>query len=309
MDLSKMGIITVASGNIRYYRQAELLAISVKTNMPALPVAIVTDRLDVDHRWFDQVIRINPDWGGGVQQKLFLDRYSPFVETLFVDSDCIVTRDFKNELAGIRQLSFTPVCEQYLSPMEVDPFIVDLRKALALCGGTRFPKFNGGVYFFKQDAASAQVFDRARQILADYKSYGVKDFNQQGPGEETIFALALAGLKMENLYDDRGKLMRPTINVGKPFMIQPVHGGCRFKFYDQIVEPAICHFVRNNVMDYHYRKAEYLLRNHNQAWRSYSDKLLFASQSIFSVGLYNLKMFRFRLLRWLKGNPTNPSAT
>jgi hypothetical protein len=30
------------------------------------------------------------DYGSGVVQKLYLDRYSPFDETLFIDSDCLL---------------------------------------------------------------------------------------------------------------------------------------------------------------------------------------------------------------------------
>ena len=288
-----MGFITVATGDRRYYLQAELLAISLKTNMPGFPVALITDRSDVDRRWFSHIIPMNSSLGGGIRQKMFLDQYTPFEETLFIDSDCIVTRDFAKELNEICRFDFSPVCEWYLTSKDVDLYVENMEKALTLCGGSQFPKFNGGVYYFKKTSSATKVFDRARLILADYKRYGVKDFNRDGPGEETIFSLALASLNIANLYNDRGKLMRPTINVGKPFVIEPLGGGCRFKFYDQMVEPAICHFVRNNAMDYHYRNCEWALRRHAGQLVGIVAVTLFLLSCIWSYFLYKLKMLYF----------------
>jgi hypothetical protein len=70
---------------------ARALALSYRRQNPLRPFAIVTDDSNAKDlaNYFDVVIPLNSAYGVGVVQKLNLDRYSPFDETLFVDSDCL----------------------------------------------------------------------------------------------------------------------------------------------------------------------------------------------------------------------------
>jgi hypothetical protein len=65
------------------------LALSYRRQNQLRPFAIVTDDSNTKdlENYFDVVIPLNSTYGVGVVQKLNLDRYSPFDETLFVDSD------------------------------------------------------------------------------------------------------------------------------------------------------------------------------------------------------------------------------
>jgi len=178
----------------------------------------------------------------------------------------------------------------FFAPEDSDPYVADMRTALKLVGGNCFPKFNGGIYFFKKDKTAEAIFEQARRISQDYRNYGIKEFNSHGPGEETVFALAMASLHINHLYNDHGKLMRPTMNVSRPFLIQPVNGGCKFMFYQQLVEPAICHFVNVNSMNHHYRKCEWTLRRHNGQLRDAASITGFIWNVIKSVALYKVKL-------------------
>jgi hypothetical protein len=84
-------LITIAYGPEKYIRMARALALSYRRHNQRRPFAIVTDDRNTKdlENYFDLVIPLNPTYGVGVVQKLNLDRYSPFDETLFADSDCI----------------------------------------------------------------------------------------------------------------------------------------------------------------------------------------------------------------------------
>ncbi len=194
-------------------------------------------------------------------QKIFLDEYTPFNETLFIDSDCVVTRPFLKELEQIRKFEFTPAMEKFTPANGQDEYIDSLPATLKLIGGEKFPKFNGGIYFFKDGELSSLVFRTAREIHSDYRSYGIRAFDKSGPGEETVFALALSKLDLLDLYHDHGNLMRtPTGLKGKLF-IDPLGGGCTFERFDGVVSPAICHFAGPYLLSVEYRLAAYSLKH------------------------------------------------
>jgi hypothetical protein len=260
MGKSGFGIATIAIGHERYARQAEILSLSLRKNMPDVPLAIVTDcsRLSTIA---DFVIPPLTGVPAGVLQKAYLDRYTPFAETLFIDSDCIVTRPFFDELKEIRRFDFTPAMEKNTPPNGTDEYIEDLYAALTLVGGKEFPKFNGGVYFFREGELASSVFSNAREIHGRYREFGIKAFDKSGPGEETVFALALAKLGVTDLYHDGGRLMRTPTGLKGKIRIDPLGGGCSFERYDGTVSPAICHFAGPYIFSPEYRLAVYSLAN------------------------------------------------
>lgn len=134
--LGSFGIITIAMGHQRYERQAEILSLSLKHNMPGLPIAVVSD----NPRLASIAELVIPPLQGvavGVVQKLYLDHYTPFEETLFIDSDCIVTRPFHEELDQIRQFDFSPAMERVTPRDGQDESITDLVKTLEMVGGQK----------------------------------------------------------------------------------------------------------------------------------------------------------------------------
>jgi hypothetical protein len=252
------GVLTIAIGHERYVRQAEILSLSLRRNMPDLPLAIVTD----NNRLAAVADVLIPPLTGipvGVLQKAYLDHYSPFEETLFIDSDCVVTRPFSEEMTQIRAYDFTPAMEKFTPPGGTDEHIENLSEALRLVGGEKFPKFNGGVYFFKKGERSSSVFRLARDIHSNYRQYGIKAFDKSGPGEESVFALALAKLGMLDLYHDEGNLMRTPTGLKGNIAIEPLGGGCSFERYDGVVSPAICHFAGHFLFSPEYKLAAYSL--------------------------------------------------
>ena len=73
---------------------AKVLARSLAIHSPDIPSAVVTDSSDRGLAdLYDHVVQFRPEFGSGLTQKVYLDAYSPFKETLFIDSDCLVIRD------------------------------------------------------------------------------------------------------------------------------------------------------------------------------------------------------------------------
>jgi hypothetical protein len=259
-EVSDLGFLTMAFGPDRYLRQAETLALSLRRHMPGVPLALITDHQDAGSL-FDVIIPMKPIAQAGVVHKVDLYDYSPFFETLFIDSDSIVSRPFVHELNEIREFDFSPVVRRYLVRGESEFFLDDLTRTLNQINGDSFPKFNGGVYFFKKVDVAWRVFARANEMRSQKEAFGIKDFDKAGPNDETLFGLALAELHVSPLYDDHGKLMCTPLGMIGNMRLDALGGGCSFNKAGEMVSPAICHFPGDWVREPDYLTAEYSLRN------------------------------------------------
>jgi hypothetical protein len=260
MKKNGLGFITIAMGHEKYLEQARILSLSLRRNMPGVPLAIVTDSQSLGAS-AGIIIPADSEIPVGVLHKVFLDKYTPFSETFFIDSDCVVARPFLEELEQIRKFDFTPAMEKLTPANGTDEYITDLPATLKLIGGKKYPKFNGGIYFFKDGELSSSVFRTAREIHSNYRKYGIKAFDRSGPGEETVIALALAKLGLLDLYHDEGRLMRTPTGLKGKILIDPLGGGCTFERYDGVVSPAICHFAGPYLLSVDYRLAAYSLEH------------------------------------------------
>ncbi|WP_410217327.1 hypothetical protein [Paracoccus sp. (in: a-proteobacteria)] len=240
-DLTNIGIITMAFGADKYFHQAQALARSLRRHMPGFRIAIVTDRTDVGPL-FDIAVPINPVEVAGTLLKADLYHYSPFEETLFIDSDCIVARPFHEQLKEIRRYDFSPVVNRFLQEGDRDLWIRDVGYAIKTLEGTPFPKFNGGVYFYRKSTFASKVFATAHDINKRADELGILDFDRSGPGEETLLGLALSKMQATDFYDDGGYLMRTPLNSHGPIHLDVIDGSCHFIKEDCHVAPAICHF-------------------------------------------------------------------
>jgi len=231
----------MAFGPQKYIDQAEGLARSLKRHMPGIRIAVISDRA-MSTLLFDITVPMPKFEVAGTVHKKSMYDLSPFDETFFIDSDCLASRPFNDELDEIRQFEFSPVVTKYTETDGHDLYIADMKVALDGVNATKFPKFNGGVYFFKKGDVAAAVFNTANEILPRKVELGIKDFDKSGPGEETIIGLALGSLGLTDLYDDKGRLMRTPLNMTGSLEFDVLGGGCRFTKEGEIVTPALCHF-------------------------------------------------------------------
>ncbi|TPG16500.1 hypothetical protein EAH87_14880 [Sphingomonas koreensis] len=254
-----VGFLTMAFGGDRYLRQAETLARSLKRHMPQHKLALVTDRPDPGPL-FDIVVPMAPVTRAGTVHKTEMYAYSPFEQTLFIDSDCVVARPFAAELSAISQHDFSPVVAQYLAHGDSDLWLEDVGQAIDKVGGTPFPKFNGGVYFFRKGSLAQEVFARATRMRDRAAELGIKDFDRSGPGEETLIGMALSEMRVERLHYDHGRLMRTPLNSTGSISLDVLGGSCHFIKEGTLVAPAICHFCGEFADHPAYLTADYMLR-------------------------------------------------
>lgn len=255
-----IGFLTMAFGPKKYIRQADTLALSIKRHMPQFKLAIVTNNA-VDNSLYDYVIPMRAFETAGTIHKIDIYDYSPFDETLFIDSDCVVAREFESEFEEIRKYDFSPVVSRYLFHGDHDLWLENVGAAIDRVGGSKFPKFNGGIYFFRRGPFAAEVFRRAREIKERASELGIKSFDSAGPGEETLIGLALSEMRVDYLYDDRGLLMRTPLNSSGTIRMDVLEGKCSFVKEGVLVTPAICHYCGEWIHHSSYRKADYALRH------------------------------------------------
>lgn len=239
--MQEFGFLTMAFGAPRYIAQAEALAHSLRLHMPDLPICLVTDK-PREVGLFDDIVVMDPIGVRGTVLKTRMYDYSPYEETLFIDSDCLVMRPIHDHIDKMRAWDFTPVCNSYLKAGDTDLWLEDIGAALEKVGGEAFAKFNGGIYFFRKSEHAREVFFRSLEILERASDLGVLDFDSAGPGEETLIGLALAQMQAGPLYDDDFGLMRTPLNSSGAIFVDPVAGRSRIAKNGREMSPAILHF-------------------------------------------------------------------
>ena len=253
------GVITLGFGRAKYIEMAKTLARSLELHSPDISRAIVTDCTDDSEllELFDVVIGYDQGFGSNVRQKLFLDKYSPFSKTLFIDCDCIVSSAIDFIFGELDGVEFTVPGEDFLEMGQKDPF-VDVDFVLKHYGFASIPNFNGGLYYFENGGISTKVFESAREILGQSQELGLFDFRGDGPCDEPIMAIAmkLHGLEM---FQDDGRMMRTPIGLRGPLDIDAISGKNTFQKRSKVVSPAVIHFAAQwNEHPLYYREANRL---------------------------------------------------
>ncbi len=217
---------------------AAALARSTRLHNPDLPLAVITDHPDdpqlIDN--FDLLVPFDESFGAGVEQKLSLDRYSPFDHTLFIDADCLVVRDLDPvfRLMGIEPfgcVGFPVVDGYYWSEVE------DLMEHFSV---PYIGRFNAGLMLFAGDDGRA-VFETARRLVKEFGVDGLPTY-RGAPHDEVPLSAALGHLGIVPIYDD-GKVMRAPEPLESRLTVDVLAGTGRFRTKNIWVEPAVVHFA------------------------------------------------------------------
>jgi hypothetical protein len=243
------GIITIAHGEKRYIEMAKMLALSLKLTNPGIKRAVVSDIPEAEFKdLYDIYIPYEPDYGKGLSQKLYIDKYSPFDETLFIDSDCLVIDPLDNMLELCRKYSFTVIG----SPITSGDWYMDVAVMCKKFNLPSIPLFNGGIYYFRKTSITTKIYEQARKLHENYAALGFHDF-RGSINEEPLIAVAMAinGIEAVN---DKGIGMRTPIGLTGPFSIDVLNGECIFQKNGLRVQPAIVHFSGAFSVAFHYKR-------------------------------------------------------
>ncbi len=240
--MPQRGVLTLAFGKPVFLDLAKALARSLRLHDPSVSRAVVTDSSDPELLGlFDIKIDHNPAYGSDVGQKLFLDLYSPFDETLFIDSDCLVVRKLDPFWVAFRDNDFGACGRRILRAGEKDEF-VDVDRVLAHFGLSGLPKFNGGIYYFKKTPGAAAVFETARGLIDRAGELGFRTFRGGGLADEALYSVAMALHKIPLTDMAPGGMWTP-LNATSPLVIDTVRGECHFAKAGEPVKPEIMHFT------------------------------------------------------------------
>ncbi|WP_248240064.1 hypothetical protein [Microbacterium kunmingense] len=240
VDVTTEGYITVAFGNPYYVRIARNLARSIRLLSPGRPIALVTDLLDEDLQDFDIVIPLDATHGPSLYHKLLLDEYSPFERTMFVDSDCLVTRSLDDIWSRFRGHEFIVVGGQHYAGSWFGGDIAALRERCGIEGP--MSKFNSGFIYWERGPVSASVFNNARTFWGEYGNLGFGDFRAEIPvADEPLLSLGMAKSHVDADPDD-GTVMCTPIGLSGRMVISLPRRLAKFQKNGRPVAPGIAHF-------------------------------------------------------------------
>lgn len=239
MSIPSRGCLTLAFGS-KYVRLARALATSIRIHNPDTPIAIATDSSDPSlAQYFDHIVPVRPEFGMGYSQKVHLDFYTPFEETLFIDADALVVGSLAPVWERFAQVPFGVVGEN----VNKGYWLTDIPTLLQRLSRPSIPRFNGGIYYFNRTSAAIAVFETARSVMHNYEQWNLDPVGNW-PADEGAFAIAMATHRLSAL-DDDGKIMRSTLGIWGPLDIDVLLGHCKFYKASEKreVEPVIAHLL------------------------------------------------------------------
>lgn len=152
------------------WRKAVGLALSLKARSCSLPTAVVAPA-ELEHKlskYFDYFIPEKSDLSG-FMHKLFLDEYSPFTKTLFIDADILALRDpieIFEKWAGMQYMTRGRTTESGMSH-----FGLDRASVLRRTDKPQFVVLDSAGHAYFEKPACIPVFERAREIASNYDQW------------------------------------------------------------------------------------------------------------------------------------------
>ena len=183
------GILTLATPND--YLKAIGLALSVRVSNPGVPIAVACSPrvMPLVRPYFDIVVEEKAGLRGFVH-KVYLDQYSPFDETVFFDSDVLV---FRRLLPYVHSWGTGPyyACGGYMTG-GMSSFGLDRSAVLKKLGKDKLVVIDGAGHALFRKPSCAAVFDFAREVTANYKSY-VGDITY---ADEDVLSIVLTSMDL-----------------------------------------------------------------------------------------------------------------
>jgi len=235
--LAKRGILTLAVGK-KFNRQAKYLAYSCILHSASLPRAIITDECDCFKDLYDIIIPYTADMGDPFRVKLRLHHYTPFYETLYLDSDMLVYKDlhFMWDYFDDQSIVYPGAClksgEWYFK--EVEKVLEHLQ--IPWIGG-----FNSGCFVFRKDEIVCNMFEFADKLHKHHDGLDVPFFRDKMLPDEPFLAIAFGKYNQLPL-EDYGRMGASLIGAHS-VRLDVISGFSKFFKNGQICFPAIVHFI------------------------------------------------------------------
>ncbi|MEN9537768.1 MAG: hypothetical protein RLZZ126_3 [Pseudomonadota bacterium] len=213
------GYITLATGSRFYLDLAMNLVLSLKLNDPSRPVCVVTDRamaIPESYRPFiDHIAFMDAKPGfHGCLNKLRMNEVSPFDESMFVDSDCILLKkDMDRQWAKLQGPGFSSPGTRLTTGRWYGFEIADVIKTLGI---DYMCSLNSGVFYFRQGTEADRFFATALDLVEHHKELlGSFHRNKLQLADEPFIGAALGKLKIPTVgyVPEEGSIQITTIRA------------------------------------------------------------------------------------------------
>jgi hypothetical protein len=229
------GLITIAIGKT-YISQAKYLAYSCILHAPNIIRAVITDIPGMLENYYDIVIPYNTKDGDPFTIKLKLPLYTPFEETLFVDSDSLVFHPIDAYWDFLADNAFAYQGGVFSEGL----WYFDIEKTIKQIDVPWIPKFNSGMFLFKKNELSQGIFAAACGYLENSGAFDIPFFRGKMLPDEPFFAMALAKHNIGPV-EEYGRFSRTLIGAEKIHINVVRRIGCFVKNGTPVF-PLIIHF-------------------------------------------------------------------
>lgn len=197
--------------------------------------------------------------GRGFASKLFLDKYSPADQCLFIDADCLCTGPIGWVFERFAGHPVSVVGGQITE----GEWFGDVRAVCESVGVKAIPKFNGGIYYLERGPRATAVYERARRLESRYDALGLVRLRGQA-NDELLMAIAMAQEGCRAIPDD-GTILGGFLSYPDFVELDVLQGKCRLGRHStgqgseardnrpDWIEPAVVHFLGHHVTLWPYR--------------------------------------------------------
>ncbi len=247
-NVSQFGILTLATPND--YLKAIGLALSVRVSNPGVPIAVACSAKvrPLLEPYFDHVIEEQKGLRGFVH-KVWLDKYSPFEETMFFDSDVFVFKSVKPYVDDWRKHAYTATGKMLATGKST--FGMDRVEMLRQLGKPSLVVIDGAghAYFRKPDCFA--IFDTARDVTARHREImGPIPYADEDVMDYVMTQYDLPPMPMPDFFSRYRSAVPGTVQL------DPGRGHCEFVFKDtgKVMHPCMMHFAANEApVTYHWK--------------------------------------------------------
>jgi len=264
--LAPRGMLCVGFGATKYVEMALSLGRSFKMHNPHLPTAVVTDSTDpAAGRVFDHKIPYVAGWGMAMHQKLHVDYYTPFQQTLYIDADCLVNRRVDDLFEALGGRPFGIGGWDFAE----GTWYVDVQALCRRLGVSSIPKFNGGLFVF--DKEGARTFFAAARYLIDAEQELPFDTTHGGErSDELPISVAMVQHGWRAVTDGGyERAMWTTLDAGyQVARLDVLRGVCKVRRDGPEVPegPAVSHFLAYAHAGQMYKREVMKLRLADRGW-------------------------------------------
>jgi len=290
MEQSEYGVITLAIP--KDYRKAIALALTLKEHSPDLPISVAVPEsllptIEKYSALFDKIITQRPELKG-FEQKLHIDEYSPYKKTFFFDADILIIKDIWPTIRKWEGSAYAVRGE--LAKEGVSAFGLDRKFVLGLINKEHFSVIDGAGHAYFEKPACAVVFDKAREILAEYPIYKANKFADE---DAVGIAMTMLGISPK---DNDDFLASPWCAINDSFTIDTNKSLCHYEdLVHGHVEPTAVHFPIMALPFVYARELKKTYKRHNMkvhgVWRQ-AVKEAFRFKVFFPLARFRRKVLK-----------------